>query len=152
MTAEWHAWVAKLARARQEHVETFSSLRKSVMREHVLRQGLLWIEEDEDRYHRALFDRGGLYTISVGTDIVGFVGVLSVAEGIELSRFCIAAAWQNRGIGSHVMKRVMTAARRCRRPVHLDILRVNRARGLYERFGFTQYGEDQKLAYYRFDP
>lgn len=142
----------ELALAEPSDLEMFTSLRTSVMREHVLLQKLPLDDAGELAYHRHLFAVRGLYRISVDGKVIGFIGLRAIDKGVELSRFCIAKRWQNKGIGSGILNFILNEATRCHIRVYLEILRMNRARLLYERLGFRLYREGKKMAFYRFIP
>lgn len=142
----------ELSLAEASDLALFTSLRTSVMREHVLLQRLPLDEAGERAYHRHLFALRGLYRISLDGKVIGFIGLRAIRKGVELSRFCIAKRWQNKGIGSGILNFVLNEAVRCGVPIYLEILRMNRARFLYERFGFRLYREGKKMAFYRFIP
>lgn len=52
----------------------------------------------------------------------------------------IAASAQGRGLGSRIVEEAVARARARRLPLRLRVLHLNRARALYERLGFRQYG------------
>ena len=128
--------------------EAFRLLRKAVMRAHVVRQGLPWDDEAEDKYHRRLFDDGGLFQILSDGKRVGFVGLTVRDEVVTLGRFCLEEACQRRGIGTRVLAAIFAEPKWAGRKIVLDVLRLNPVRRLYEQSGFQLVGEDEKLAYY----
>ena len=67
------------------------------------------------------------------------VGV--VAAERRAADWFIAPALQGRGLGGALLRDVLADAARERVPVRLQVLRVNPARHLYERLGFTVDGE-----------
>lgn len=67
------------------------------------------------------------------------VGALAVAHHDDhdfLDDIMIAPSERNRGIGTRVMRELMTAARGRGVPLRLSVLDGNRVRALYERLGF----------------
>jgi RimJ/RimL family protein N-acetyltransferase len=52
---------------------------------------------------------------------------------------------QRQGIGTSVIQQVLDEARRSGKPVALQVLKVNPARRLYERLGFSVTGENETL-------
>jgi ribosomal protein S18 acetylase RimI-like enzyme len=136
--------------AGEESFEDFKNLRKSVMRAHVKRQGLEWDEVKEDKHHRELFDQEELRMIMHKGKRAGYVGVSYDAQKdrVVLGRFCLAAEYQGRGIGSTVMRKILSEAVWRGRTVFLEVLLKNPASRLYERMGFNRIGEDSELAYY----
>ena len=100
-----------------------------------------WEEDWEQRYFRDNFrpeiDRIIIYH---GQD----VGVLSTEEraaDVFLRLIELLPTHQRLGIGTTVITGVLSKAHRCQLPVALQVLKVNPARRLYERLGFTLHGE-----------
>lgn len=62
-------------------------------------------------------------------------------DHVCLARVFLLPRAQGRGIGSMLIRQVCEAAHRRGLPVVLTILKVNPARRLYERLGFTVVGE-----------
>jgi ribosomal protein S18 acetylase RimI-like enzyme len=69
------------------------------------------------------------------------VGLLEVERGprdIFLANIQIGFPGQNRGVGTAVIRALMAEAREARKPLRLQVLKVNRAaRRLYDRLGFV---------------
>jgi len=98
----------------------------------------------DERLHDALRDnvrRGQDQIVSLhGTDI----GVLSVErrdDGYFVDKVLILPDYQRWGLGTHLMRAVLDEAFGQGLPVSLHVLKVNPARRLYERLGFTLAGE-----------
>lgn len=74
------------------------------------------------------------------------VGVLSVEtrDGhLFLRMIAILPAYQRRGIGTTIIRRLQSEARKRGIPVTLQVLKTNRARALYERLGFVPFAESE---------
>ena len=72
------------------------------------------------------------------------VGVLSVEErddSLFVALIAILPAYQRRGIGTSLIRRLQEEASERGLAVTLRVLKVNRARELYERLGFSLVGE-----------
>ena len=71
-------------------------------------------------------------------------GMLSVEirpDHVFLRNIALLPQFQARGIGTKVVRDVMDHASRLGLPVRLQVLKVNRARRLYERLGFREVAE-----------
>ncbi len=98
----------------------------------------------DDQLQRALRDN-----VRIGQDqIIALhgrdIGVLSVkrdADVVFVDKVLILPDYQRWGIGTHLMRAVLDEAAGQGLPVSLHVLKVNPARGLYERLGFTVTGE-----------
>jgi GNAT superfamily N-acetyltransferase len=71
-----------------------------------------------------------------GRDI-GLIGVKRQPDGWVLDKFYLLPAYHNQGIGSHLLRRLIGAARAAEVALRLTVLEVNPARRLYERHGFV---------------
>lgn len=78
------------------------------------------------------------------------VGVLRVerrAGCMDLKQIFIRSALQRQGIGSEVLHLLISEAKGAGVPLRLRVLRVNPARQLYERLGFTVLMESPEHVY-----
>lgn len=81
-------------------------------------------------------------------EIVGYLCVWQVASEIEIHNIATAPNWQRRGIGGHLLHRLIERARRSDvSDLFLEVRQSNRAAvSLYEKFGFKQI--DCRRGYY----
>ena len=102
-----------------------------------------WNEEQQRRMHADKWQFDNSYVIiSEGREI----GTLRYEEGSErfyVRSFYLLPAWQNRGIGTRIMRLVMDRAAAAGLPVGLHVLKVNPARRLYERLGFVVIDQNE---------
>jgi len=88
------------------------------------------------------------WVLEVDGDVVGY-GVLSVAVGeAHLLNVCVHPAWQGRGLGRHILHRLLRLAREHGADTAFLEVRVSNvaARHLYESEGFNEIG--QRRGYY----
>lgn len=99
--------------------------------------------EDADQYERftAAFDPVKLRIIRVDRSDAGLIEVAEKECFFFIARIELLPIFQRRGIGSLVIAEVVDQAARRNKPVHLQVLRANPARRLYERLGFSVYEE-----------
>ncbi len=76
-----------------------------------------------------------------GTD-VGWLARRESEENLFLTEFYVAAEYQNQGIGTQILRDLISEARRKNKSVSLGVLKNNPARRLYEREGFKVIGEN----------
>ena len=62
-------------------------------------------------------------------------------DHVFLANVALLPQFQGQGIGTRVIREVMDEAARRGLPVRLQVLKVNRARRLYERLGFREVGQ-----------
>ena len=111
-----------------------------------------WDDLDQRRRFDALFDPQGLRVIQADGRDAGLLAVEERADHLFLARIEIVPEWQNRGIGSTVIRSVLADARRRQKNVVLRVLRPNPARALYERLGFRLSGETATHFQMRYEP
>jgi ribosomal protein S18 acetylase RimI-like enzyme len=96
-----------------------------------------WDEDVQRARFDASFEAGEIQIISVTDRDAGFIDVRHEAREIQLSNIMVDPEFQNRGIGSAVLRDLLARAQARRLPVRLQVMKVNPARGLYERLGFV---------------
>ncbi|SQD77681.1 GNAT family N-acetyltransferase [Moritella yayanosii] len=69
------------------------------------------------------------------------------ADHIHFCRFFLLPEHQGQGIGSKVLKRLITLAKDQQLPCKLSHLQGNRVGGLYARFGFVIDDSDSQFVY-----
>ena len=111
-----------------------------------------WDDADQRRRFDANFDpASNRIIVDAGRD----VGVLRTGEGpveVWIANIQLLPEHQRRGIGSAAIRAVLADAHRRGLPVALQVLKVNPARRLYERLGFTTVGETETHYRMRADP
>jgi ribosomal protein S18 acetylase RimI-like enzyme len=85
--------------------------------------------------------------IRLGATAVGVVRIDRLPTHFELDQLYILPEHQGRGIGRHVLQGLLAEASAACLPVRLRVLRVNPARRLYERHGFTITSESPERFY-----
>jgi ribosomal protein S18 acetylase RimI-like enzyme len=71
---------------------------------------------------------------------------------VFLAQFFIDLAFQNQGIGTHVMRQLLKDAAEGNSAMTLAVVRINPAMNLYKRLGFYVTHEDEEKAYMRREP
>lgn len=86
--------------------------------------------------------------MSDGAD-VGWLQKSIQDDALYLEQIFIDAAFQNRGIGTGIINRLIDKAKQDGRPVTLGVVKINPASRLYERLGFCVTHEDDRKFYMR---
>jgi GNAT superfamily N-acetyltransferase len=86
-----------------------------------------------------------------GTD-VGWLQTIREDNEIFVAQMFVDSPFQRRGIGTEVMKRLISEAAEFGLAVCLNVVRINPARRLYERLGFRVTHEDDRKFYMKRDP
>ncbi len=76
-----------------------------------------------------------------GTD-VGWLARRESEENLLLTEFYVAAEYQNQGIGTRILRDLISEARKKNKSVSLGVMKNNPVRRLYEREGFKVIGEN----------
>lgn len=122
--------------AHEDDADFALAVRELTMRQYVEKTWGTWNsaearkEIDEDIYHRRL------RVVEVNRTAAGMIRVDEQETRVHVDQIYLLPEYQNRGIGSGLIRDVQCAARQQGLPVSLWVLRVNPAQRLYERLGF----------------
>jgi GNAT superfamily N-acetyltransferase len=109
-----------------------------------------WDEDKQRWYHRQDWEDRHPAVIEVDGVSVGSIWIAERDDGVEIGEFFVHPDRQGEGIGTVVMNAVLSQAQG--RTVHLARLKVNPVWRFYERFGFSDVGEDGPNRLMRRDP
>jgi ribosomal protein S18 acetylase RimI-like enzyme len=116
------------------------TLHAATMR-HVVEQIWGWDAADQhERFHRE-FDASRSQIVVVDGMDAGVIAIEKREDGWFLANIQIGPAYQSRGLGSRLIGAILAGAHAASLSVTLQVLKVNRARRLYERLGFVTAGE-----------
>lgn len=79
---------------------------------------------------------------SDGVD-VGMYAMVQDEDGYKLKRIEVLPTYQNRGIGTEILKVLLARADMENKPIGLRVFKINPAKRLYERLGFEVTGETE---------
>ena len=94
----------------------------------------------------------GVRIITVAGDDVGWLQTTPAEDATFIGQLYLEGRFQRRGIGSRVIRAVIDEAVSERKAVTLGVVKINPARRLYERLGFSVSHEDQHKVYMRREP
>jgi GNAT superfamily N-acetyltransferase len=123
--------------------------------------GMRWIVERlfgwDDAAQDARFERQFVLPevriIILDDQDVGYLQIAEERDSFFLKQLHVAASFQNRGIGTQVLRQLIEEARRTGKPMTVGVVKFNPARALYERLGFRTLREDaHKFYMQRQDP
>jgi ribosomal protein S18 acetylase RimI-like enzyme len=86
-----------------------------------------------------------------GADI-GWLQCISSGDELFLLQIFVDGRFQNQGVGTEVMKRLISEAARANQPVILGVAKINPALRLYQRLGFQTVYEDERKFYMKRAP
>lgn len=125
-------------------------LRRLTMWAHFENSGLA-INQDE-QLQRVLYRLDCAHIITRDGADIGVFKVVRDADPWELTQIQLLPRYQGQGIGAALIRSLLNEASVAGKRVHLDVLRANPARRLYERLGFRVVAEDTHSYLMRFDP
>lgn len=113
-----------------------------------------WGGWDETRHLRQLSEskrRGHISIIEVDGKPVGMIQLLDHSEAVEIAEIQVDPSHQDRGIGTSVLRDVISNARAQGRDVCLRVgLKNQKAIELYERLGFSSVEQSETHCYMRY--
>jgi ribosomal protein S18 acetylase RimI-like enzyme len=99
----------------------------------------------DDNWQRERFDKNfdpaRLQVVEYEGQPIGSISVKRPGNEIFLAAIEIAPEFQNKGVGTYLVGKLLDDADQLNLPVRLLVLKVNPARRLYERLGFDCTGE-----------
>ncbi len=110
-----------------------------------------WDDAFQNVRFRGKFVLAEVRVIVVDSEDAGYLQVAAGKDAVELKELHIDAAFQNRGIGSEVMRLLVAEAREMAMPISVSVVEFNPARAFYERVGFRVVGQEEHKLLMRHD-
>jgi ribosomal protein S18 acetylase RimI-like enzyme len=126
----------QLRAATPKDAEFLFQLLRATMREYV-EQTWSWDEKWQRAHFQERFDPAKNQIVVLNDRDIGVIAVDRREDEVFLGRIYILPEYQRRGIGTLLIKSVLDGAFQDGLPVRLRVLKVNPAKRLYERLGFT---------------
>lgn len=118
------------------------ALRLATMSDYIERSGeTLTLEDQRDR---VLHDYEQIRIVQLAGDPVGMLKVVRGADCWRLVQLQLLPEHQGDGVGTVILRDLLEQAHAAGVPVCLSVLKVNPARRLYERLGFTVVSEGER--------
>jgi ribosomal protein S18 acetylase RimI-like enzyme len=140
-----------LRNASAEDAAFLYDLHKVAMREYI-EKTWGWDESFQKAYFDDHFDPSLRKLISWAGSVVGCISYRSQPDGIELDYIALLPEYQRRGIGTFLVRQIISEAETRGLPIRLRVLKVNPARSLYERLGYIVSGGDAQRYYMERSP
>ena len=106
-----------------------------------------WDEPLQQQMHAEEWSVGKPMLICIDGIAVGSYKIEKNTDHINFCRFFLLPEHQGKGIGSKVLKQLITLAKEKQLPCKLSHLQGNRVGELYARFGFVIDGSDSQFVY-----
>jgi ribosomal protein S18 acetylase RimI-like enzyme len=100
-----------------------------------------WDEAFQQEFHTADWQRRRPDIIVLDGEDAGTVQYVRRERDYHLGEFYLLPRHHRRGIGSRLLRRMLDRADAEGFPVHLEVIKINPAKSLYERHGFRVCGE-----------
>jgi ribosomal protein S18 acetylase RimI-like enzyme len=136
-----------LRRATEDDAELAYRVTERAMRDYVIETFGSWQEPEVRRNTLAAASAGRSQVIELSSVPVGILTVERLPTHIQLHQLFILPEYQRQGIGTHLLRGVLSEAATAGVPVRLRVLRCNPAKSLYERHGFAVTSESPERFY-----
>ena len=111
-----------------------------------------WDEEAQMRFHMEEYQMENSYIILETTHSIGWLAFHQEGEVLVIDHLYLLPESQGKGVGKQLLSFVLETADRNENRVQLGVLKVNPARRLYERCGFTIIGENEHFYFMERQP
>jgi ribosomal protein S18 acetylase RimI-like enzyme len=103
-----------------------------------------WDEARHARHFAECLQRGRISIVEVNDEPVGMVQVFDAPDVLQVGEIQILPTRQSQGIGSQILKDIITSAHRQGKVVRLSVaLKNDRAFKLYQHLGFRQVAQSE---------
>lgn len=109
-------------------------------REVVQRQFGRWDQSDQDMRFTEKWSHGQFRIILSGPERIGALWTTDAEDSVLLNEILVLPAHQGRGFGSDALSTVLRHSDNRSVPTRLQVLKLSKARALYERLGFVVFG------------
>lgn len=118
------------------------AVKKAAFREYV-EQVKGWDDTHQRGLHNKRFDSQDFRIIQFQGNDIGFFSTSCTSDSLKVHQFFIHPEYQDRGIGSACMTRILADASAAGKAVNLQVLKINtRGIAFYQRLGFSIVNED----------
>lgn len=131
----------KIIPADESHREFSYQVKKAALGEYIT-EIWGWDEGHQKEYHAQDWLNNRPEIILYDNEPIGTIYAAENKDYIEIAQFYILPEYQNRGIGSHLLKEILERADRSGLTVKLMYARINPVASLYSRMGFKVVGND----------
>ena len=126
----------RLRRARPDEADFFYQARTAGFKDHVEQVFGPWLDSFQRPLSDADFVELPVEIIECDGEPIGYQAIVRHDDHWFLDEIVLLPAMRNRGVGTRLVRDVMTAAREAQVPLRLSVLHVNPAQALYARLGF----------------
>jgi GNAT superfamily N-acetyltransferase len=106
-----------------------------------------WDEDVQRDFHAKAWQQQKPDIITYDGKPIGTIAAIESEDCIEIGQFFILPDYQNKGIGTHLLKSILNKAEQLGKHVTLRFLKNNPVKSLYVRNGFRVTDSDEILYY-----
>jgi GNAT superfamily N-acetyltransferase len=106
-----------------------------------------WDEDAQRDFHAKAWQQQKPDIITYDGKLIGTIATIESEDCIEIGQFFILPEYQNRGIGTHLLKSILSKADRSGKNLTLCFLKNNPVKSLYVRNGFRVVDTSETLHY-----
>ena len=128
--------------AREDDFEFLWNLHKATMKSYV-DEIWGWNEEFQKEYFNNRFGPINIELIIYENARIGAIEIRDRENELFVANFEILPQFQNKGIGSTILKRIINNSGNKQKFLKLQVIKVNPAKRLYKRFGFKIVGKTE---------
>lgn len=110
-----------------------------------------WDEKIQQEIHQQEWQQAKPTIIEIDGRAVGSYLLEQHSDHLYVGRFFLLPELHGKGVGSQVLKQVITEAQMLNLPIKLCYLQGNRVGSLYERFGFKRISHNEQFVFMRRD-
>ena len=111
-----------------------------------------WDEDVQRDFHARDWQQRKPHIITHDGKLIGTVATIESEDCIEIGQFFILPAYQNKGIGTHLLKNILNKADQLGKNVTLRFLKNNPVKSLYVRNGFRIVDTSEIFYYMEREP
>jgi GNAT superfamily N-acetyltransferase len=130
-----HYSLIKLIPADETHKEFSYQVKKAAEGEYITHM-FGWDEDVQQDFHAKAWQEQKPDIITYDGKPIGTVATIEREDCIEIGQFFILPEYQNKGIGTHLLKDILDRADQLGKAITLKFLKNNRVESLYVRHGF----------------
>ncbi|WP_070971177.1 GNAT family N-acetyltransferase [Vibrio sonorensis] len=113
----------------------------------VIEQVFGWYDHIQQDIHAKEWQEGKPTVIEIDGVRAGSYWLNEESDHFYLGRFYILPEFQNKGLGSRILKQCIAIANGKKKPIKLCYLVNNKVGALYRRYGFQEVSKDQHFFY-----
>jgi GNAT superfamily N-acetyltransferase len=131
----------------KESLREFSYRVKEAAEGDYVAEAFGWDEAEQRAFHSRDWEEKKPMIISYNGEFIGTIYIGDNGDFIEVGQFFVLPEYQNKGIGTHVLRQVTDRADQLGLTVKLAYLKNNPVSSLYKRHGFQAVDANEKFLF-----